>query len=113
MARYTAVWSAGAVLLGTIVCSSDTADAQRPPPLTLVADDPRAPSPYWLDDIRNCGPRCLHYFDRHFGGSRSFKDICGLCPPLREGAPLADVAKAAQELGYGVTPFTASSRDLI
>jgi ABC-type bacteriocin/lantibiotic exporter with double-glycine peptidase domain len=78
----------------------------------LVADDPDSPSPYWLDNVRNCGPRCLHYLDRHFGGSRSLKEICKLCPPLRDGSPLADVARAARELGWGVTPFTCRSWDL-
>jgi len=48
----------------------------------------------------------LHFLDRHFGGTSSLKAISALCPPLRDGTPLADVAKAAQQLGYGVTPFS-------
>jgi ABC-type bacteriocin/lantibiotic exporter with double-glycine peptidase domain len=81
-------------------------------PSSVVADDPQAPSPYWLDDVRNCGPRCLAYLDQKFGHRRTFREICALCPPLREGVPIADLARAADALGWGATPFEGSFGDL-
>jgi hypothetical protein len=71
-------------------------------------EDPTAPSPYWLDDVRNCGPRCLHFLEHWSGGKRRFREVSSTCPAGREGVSLAELAKAARELGMGVTPFALS-----
>jgi hypothetical protein len=89
--------------------AEQTADELHPP---LVSEDPQAPSPYWLDDVRNCGPRCLQFLERWFGGQRSFREISTLCPPLQNGVPLEGLADAARQLGWGVAPFTSSARQL-
>jgi hypothetical protein len=78
----------------------------------IPQEDPEAPSPYWLDDICNCGPRCLHFVDRWFGGNRTFRDVSVTCPPGREGVSLADLESAAKQFGWGATPFAGGASTL-
>jgi hypothetical protein len=66
-----------------------------------------APNPYWLDPSKICGPICLSFVDRHFGGGRAYAEIAALCPPGPEGTNLAQLQNAAQQLRYHTQPFRA------
>jgi hypothetical protein len=75
----------------------------------LPNEDSEAPSPYWLDDVRNCGPRCLHFLEQWFGGTKTFKEVSAVCPPGREGVSLKDLNTAAARLGWRAKPFETSA----
>ena len=64
------------------------------------ADRPLAENPYALDSEKSCGPMCVGFLDRHFGGTRHYSEIASLCPPGALGINLESAEAALQKLGY-------------
>jgi uncharacterized protein DUF1573/peptidase C39-like protein len=63
-------------------------------------DRPLAENPYALDVQKSCGPLCIGFIDRYFGGTRHYNEIAALCPPGAVGINLESAESALQKLGY-------------
>lgn len=63
-------------------------------------DRPLAENPYALDGEKSCGPMCVGFLDRYFGGTRHYNEIVNLCPPGALGINLESAEAALQKLGY-------------
>jgi hypothetical protein len=81
-------------------------------PAALLPGERHEPSPYWLDDGRSCGPLCLMFLDKYFGGSHDYRAITDVCPPGPEGTTLAELKHAAEQLGYYTLPFEGTAGQL-
>lgn len=68
--------------------------------------------PFDLDMSRNCGPACVAFLDKTFSGGHSFADVVEVCPASEDGTSLADLQRAAKQLGYHTLPFRATVSQL-
>ncbi|MFO0896052.1 MAG: DUF1573 domain-containing protein [Pirellulales bacterium] len=91
----------------SMLCASSNAQLLRIP-----QEDPDAPSPYWLDDVRNCGPRCVHFLNRWFSSQHTFREVSRTCPAGRDGVSLGDLQVAVKHFGWGATPFAGDASTL-
>ena len=64
-------------------------------------------SPYALDDVLNCGPRCVAFLEQYGGGRADYNKVVELCPPTRDGVTMLELSSAAKTLGWKVEPFRA------
>lgn len=59
-----------------------------------------ADNPYALDARTSCGPLCVGFIDRYFGGASDYESVVDLCPPGAFGVTLQQADQALQALGY-------------
>lgn len=68
--------------------------------------------PYWLDTRRACGPLCLSFLEKYYGGTRSYSDIAKLSPPGPGGTNLSKLSEVAKQLGYYTLGFESNTDNL-
>lgn len=68
--------------------------------------------PYWLDTRRACGPLCLSFLDKHYGGTKSYKEIAKLSSPGPGGTNLSKLSEVAEQLGYYTLGFESNTENL-
>jgi hypothetical protein len=69
-------------------------------------------NPYWLHKGKSCGPLCLAFLEKYFGGTRTYRDIAELCRPGSQGVSLLDIKRAAGSLGYHTAGFETTTEQL-
>lgn len=68
--------------------------------------------PYWRTKEKSCGPLCLTFLEKYFGGDRKYCDIAKECPPGAQGVSLLDMKQEAQIMGYNAVGFEATLEQL-
>ncbi len=64
-----------------------------------IAESGLAENPYAMDPNRACGPYCLLFLNRYFGGQAKYEEVADVCPAGPAGTSLHHVRVAAQKLG--------------
>ncbi len=80
--------------IGLCILLACSAPAVAGPDRTLFEN------PYALDAERSCGPLCVGFINRYFGGTLHYNEIASLCQPGTLGINLASAESALQKLGY-------------
>lgn len=84
-------------LLAMLACSSHIAAEPTQLPAT----------PLILDANRSCGPMCVAFLDKSFGGTKTYEEIALLCVPGPKGSSLEQLRAALEKLGRSTLGFTA------
>lgn len=69
-------------------------------------------NPLIFDSYRSCGPMCVAFLDKTFGGTRSYEEIALLCVPGPKGTTLEQLRAALNQLQRGALGFTAAPAEL-
>ncbi|QDU08742.1 cysteine peptidase family C39 domain-containing protein [Gimesia aquarii] len=69
-------------------------------------------APYWLDTRRACGPLCLSFLDKYYGGTSSYTEIAKQSPPGPGGTNLSKLSEVAEQLGYYTLGFESNTENL-
>jgi ABC-type bacteriocin/lantibiotic exporter with double-glycine peptidase domain len=65
-------------------------------------------------DASWCGPRVLYFFSVYLGRERALDEVVALCHTDQEGlTSMADLARAAEDLGLNPTPVRCTADDLL